>query len=79
MMHALYRREYQDSWTLKYPWCLQDPSGTRTIDKFKCITCNRVNGHDLFPNAKGNNLRKHEGWMTEKCYKPKLGKKKRDS
>jgi hypothetical protein len=29
--------------------------------------------------AKGNNLRKHEGWTTAKSDKPKLGKTKRDS
>jgi hypothetical protein len=38
-----------------------------------------VNGHDLFLDAKGDNLRKHEGWTTAKCDKPRLGKKKGDS
>jgi hypothetical protein len=38
-----------------------------------------VNGHDLFLDAKGDNLRKHEGWTTTKCDKPRLGKKKGES
>jgi hypothetical protein len=38
-----------------------------------------VNGHDLFLDAKGDNLRKHEGWTIAKCDKPRLGKKKGDS
>jgi hypothetical protein len=45
----------------------------------KCITCSRVSGHDLFLDAKGDNLRKHEGWTMAKYDKPKLRKKKGDS
>jgi hypothetical protein len=68
------RRDYQESWSLKYTWCQQDPSGTGNFDKVKCITYSRVNGHNLFLDAKGDNLKKHEGWTTAKIDKPSLGK-----
>jgi hypothetical protein len=64
---------------LKYTWCQQDPSGTGNFDKVKCITYSRVNGHNLFLDAKGDNLRKHEGWTTAKIDKSSLGKRKGES
>jgi hypothetical protein len=66
------RRRYQESWTLKHPWCQQDPSGIGNFERMKCISCSRVNGHNVLLDAKGDNLQKHEGWTTAKCDKPRL-------
>jgi hypothetical protein len=75
----LYKRRFVETWTLKYPWCLQDPLGTGNFEKVKCIVCSRVNGYDLLLDAKDDNLCKHQGWTIAKRDRPSLGKKKGDS
>jgi hypothetical protein len=73
------RRRYQESWTLKHPWCQQDPNGIDNFERVKCISCSRVNGHGVLLDAKGDNLRKHGGWTTVKCDKLRLKKKNGES
>jgi hypothetical protein len=72
------RRHFVETWTLKYPWCLQDPLGTCNFEKVKCIVCSRVNGYDLLLDTKDDNLCKLQGWTTAKRDQPSLGKKKGD-